>query len=524
MAQTDSVIPSHPLADLFPMLSLADADALRLDIAANGLRERIVILDGQILDGRNRYRAAVGAGVIFGDLPDEASDLWVSHFRRFNPAQDGDPLAFVLSKNKFRRHLSPSQLAMLAAEIANLGVGRPRTDAEDGNIPPIGGISNEAASDMVGAKLRNTERAAKVRDHGAPELVAAVKSGEVAVSAAADIAALPVGEQLALLQNRDPKAFRQAMRELRVRPRDNRVVMNTRVQPPDDLDYSPTPPWATRSLLQIVLPHLGQSLSGLTVLEPACGEGHISAVLEEAGPLAVWASDIWDYSVDGVSPPGWVGARDYLADGEPSDGIDWVVMNSPFGSKAERFAHRALGEAQVGVAMFVRLGWLASNGRYERLYSVNPPTLIAIFAEDVPLHMGRWEPDGQTLSDYIWIVWVKGMAPQPPFWIPPGQRSALTLPDDIERFTAHPVRSRPERSAEVHAMSERIAMSFEEATPILKARYATTSGEELQRITGRPIGTIRTWAHRLQLTSAARLKGNAGHLGDKLKKPKETAS
>src|SRR5688500_1995862 len=99
MTRSDSVIPSHPLADLFPMLGLVDADALRGDIAANGLRERIVILDGQILDGRNRYRAAVGAGVIFGDLPPQGSDLWVSHFRRFNPEQDGDPLAWVLSKN-----------------------------------------------------------------------------------------------------------------------------------------------------------------------------------------------------------------------------------------------------------------------------------------------------------------------------------------------------------------------------------------------------------------------------------------
>jgi N6-adenosine-specific RNA methylase IME4 len=76
----------------------------------------------------------------------------------------------------------------------------------------------------------------------------------------------------------------------------------------------------------------------------------------------------------------------------------------------------------------------------------------------------------------------------------------------------------------VHAVSEGIAMSFEEATPILQARYATASGDELARLIGRPVGTVRTWAHRLNLTSAARLKGNASHLGDKLKRPKETVS
>jgi hypothetical protein len=31
------------------------------------------------------------------------------------------------------------------------------------------------------------------------------------------------------------------------------------------------------------------------------------------------------------------------------------------------------------------------------------------------------------------------MAPLPPFWIPPGQRKALTRPDDAQRFNTAPV-------------------------------------------------------------------------------------
>jgi len=89
--------------------------------------------------------------------------------------------------------------------------------------------------------------------------------------------------------------------------------------------------------------------------------------------------------------------------------------------------------------MFVRLQWLESVGRYETIFRDHPPTLIAFFAERVNLCKGRWEPDGTTATAYIWLVWIKGAAPRPPFWIPPGQREALTQPDDAERFTAHPV-------------------------------------------------------------------------------------
>src|SRR5271168_4599303 len=100
---------------------------------------------------------------------------------------------------------------------------------------------------------------------------------------------------------------------------------------------------------------------------------------------------------------------------------DWIITNPPF-KDAERFALKALEQARIGVALFVRLQWLESVGRYERLFKNHPPTLIALFAERVPLHMGRWEPKGSTATAYCWLVWIKGQAPQPPFWIPPGQR------------------------------------------------------------------------------------------------------
>jgi hypothetical protein len=47
------------------------------------------------------------------------------------------------------------------------------------------------------------------------------------------------------------------------------------------------------------------------------------------------------------------------------------------------------------------------------------------------------------MTAYCWVVWHQPLslakASTRLFWIPPGQREALTRPDDAERFTAHPV-------------------------------------------------------------------------------------
>lgn len=209
------------------------------------------------------------------------------------------------------------------------------------------------------------------------------------------------------------------------------------------LDFFPTPPWATRSLVEVILPHLGVSIDGLTVYDPGCGEGHITGALTEY-PANVIGTDIKDYASDGREVPAWAGELDYLDRSSAAPQADWVIMNAPFsdeelGDRPLHFTQRALDEARVGVASFVRTTWLDGIGRYENLFSVRPPTLYAQFAERVNLCKGRWEPMGSTATAYCWLVWVKDRAPQPVYWVPPGQRKRFFAGDDIERFTAHPV-------------------------------------------------------------------------------------
>jgi N6-adenosine-specific RNA methylase IME4 len=180
----------HEYANLFPMLQGEALDALRADIRAHGVREPVVFLGGAILDGRNRYMCARDLGI---------------EYPRVEFSGD-DPLAFVISHNLHRRHLTESQRASIAARVANMGHGGNRKVAEqDANlrldIPPSqqamasAPVTVSDAARMMNVSERSVTSARKVHEQGAPELVQAVDEGRVKVSTAAEIARAPKEEQ-----------------------------------------------------------------------------------------------------------------------------------------------------------------------------------------------------------------------------------------------------------------------------------------------------------------------------------------
>jgi hypothetical protein len=188
------VLDDHPLASIFPLLSERELIELADDIAAKGLRDEIVLLDGKILDGRNRYRACLIAEVA----------------PRFAPFSDGDPLDFVISRNLRRRHLDESQRAMVAARIATMRQGE-RTDLQpSADLPKV---SQAGAAQMLSVSDRSVRNAAVVQRHGVPELGGAVERGEIAVSAAAEIARKPEPEQRELVKRPTAAAARKLARE-----------------------------------------------------------------------------------------------------------------------------------------------------------------------------------------------------------------------------------------------------------------------------------------------------------------------
>lgn len=168
----------HSAASIFPLLDGAPLRELAADIAEHGLREPIVLLDGAVLDGRNRLAACEAVGVE-PSFVDYAGD---------------DPIAFVVSLNLRRRHLSESQRAMVATRIATLRDGM-RSDRVGRPIGRPTPMTQTAAGELLSVGARSVRRARVVIERGVPALSAAVDAGVVPVSTAAEVSLLPVEKQ-----------------------------------------------------------------------------------------------------------------------------------------------------------------------------------------------------------------------------------------------------------------------------------------------------------------------------------------
>lgn len=173
----------HPYASVLPMLGTSDASELAADIQANGLREPITLFEGQILDGRNRYRACKLVGV-------------EPRFRDFNG--DGDPIDYIISVNVKRRHLTASQKAMVVDKFASLPRGNPKLKTTkntakpkyapgaqlDKRDPETAAPTAEQLAKDLGVSARTVVDAKKVRREGSPELIDQVERGEKSVKVA----------------------------------------------------------------------------------------------------------------------------------------------------------------------------------------------------------------------------------------------------------------------------------------------------------------------------------------------------
>ena len=192
----------HPVANLFPLLSGEEFESLAADIAEHGLRDPICLhTDGSIIDGRNRYRACLAAGV----KPD---------FYTFD-GTDAELLPYVLSLNLHRRHLNPTQLGFVGAEVEEYYAvearkrlvtstgganARPLADRQEAGGDTKKGNAQDHAADAVGTSARGIARAKKIRREGAPEIVSACIDGTIRATDAVEILDLTHDEQRQCLE------------------------------------------------------------------------------------------------------------------------------------------------------------------------------------------------------------------------------------------------------------------------------------------------------------------------------------
>jgi hypothetical protein len=231
----------HPLANAFPLLEGEEFDQLVADIEKHGQLHPVVRYEGMILDGRNRYLATQKLGI-----PHRETEF-----------RGEDPVAFVVSENFRRRHLTPAQSAIAAEALATAAQGRPRTKGPDGSEADHEVTINEAAK-LVGTSGTAVKRVRKVRREADPAVVEAMDAGQLTPTAAEALASRPVEEQreavaagpkaAAAKSNQVQRAQRQGGTV--TRKRDPKVVMNRQMDLPDlRMVQEVSLDWATRAEL-----------------------------------------------------------------------------------------------------------------------------------------------------------------------------------------------------------------------------------------------------------------------------------
>jgi ParB-like chromosome segregation protein Spo0J len=166
----------HRFCLIWPDLKPDAPRALTDDIEKHGQLEDIWTFQDSVLEGRHRWLACKDLGI-------------EPRFKAFEGTEE-QALAFCVSKNGARRHLSTSQRSMVAARIANCTYGGKRA---------AGRITSAAAARMLNVSLGSVRRAEAVISHGVPELQDAVTQGKVPVRPADRLSRKPVKAQQKLL-------------------------------------------------------------------------------------------------------------------------------------------------------------------------------------------------------------------------------------------------------------------------------------------------------------------------------------
>jgi ParB-like chromosome segregation protein Spo0J len=156
----------HPIARIFPEMRAAEFEGHVADIKANGQRDPIMLYEGMILDGVHRYRGCLRLGL----------SPKVKEFT----GNAREALAYAVSKNLMRRHLSEAQRAIVAAKIASFTHGGDRSKSSIDDL-----VTQQQAADLLNVSKTSVERASIVVRGGTAEDVAAVTRGKASLSATA---------------------------------------------------------------------------------------------------------------------------------------------------------------------------------------------------------------------------------------------------------------------------------------------------------------------------------------------------
>ncbi|KQY01503.1 hypothetical protein ASD28_08340 [Massilia sp. Root133] len=204
---------NEELRSFIDPLTPVEYAALERSLLADGCRDALVLWRDVLIDGHNRYEICTKHGIEFRTVNND----------KFDSLED--VMLWVIDNNLARRSVSDFQRGMLALRKKEIVAARaaqraaeappdqPAPEPADDPVdPPWSTREDVAKAARVSANtLSQIER---IRKTAAPELVDAVRSGTISVSAAASVASLPPEAQVAAVAG-GRKELQQAARQVR---------------------------------------------------------------------------------------------------------------------------------------------------------------------------------------------------------------------------------------------------------------------------------------------------------------------
>lgn len=193
----DIVVKEELKAYIEP-LTPDEHEALERSILAEGCRDALVLWGNVLVDGHNRYGICSKHGLPFQTVQNP----------RFQSMEDVH--LWMIDQHLGRRSLSDYQRGELALRKREIvAQRRARSAPPEADVRPTAADAAPKLPDHEALQTREALAKAarlsssqvvlieKIQKQGAPELVAAVKSGKVSINAAAAVATLPAEEQVA---------------------------------------------------------------------------------------------------------------------------------------------------------------------------------------------------------------------------------------------------------------------------------------------------------------------------------------
>ena len=240
------IIVNEELKAYIDPLTPDEHDALERSLLAEGCRDALVLWGNVLIDGHNRYGICMKHGLPFNTVQNtrfqtmEDVHLWmieqhlgrrsVSDFQRGVLALRKRAIldARRAEEQEQLRRESTGETALAAADAGN-----------DADTPPWEPAPKVSKADLAReAKLSASQvtMIEKIHSHATPEVIEAVKAGELSISAAAVVASLPEEEQRAAAQG-GKEELKQAAKRVRESRRKPRPV----AEPASSADDSVTP-------------------------------------------------------------------------------------------------------------------------------------------------------------------------------------------------------------------------------------------------------------------------------------------